>query len=97
MADKKYVYTVAVGNFNPLMKASRDAVGFISGLEGIVAVHPHYPNGTLLLFDSKANAKRAKMLMQAKGIHCGTNIGCGWIDGDTLVLEHVEEKTNGNH
>ena len=87
--DKKCVWTVAVGNFNPLMKASRDAVKFIKDLEGLVAVHPCYPNGTLLLFDSKNNAKGARNLMQAKGIQTGRNICRGWINGDTLEMEGV--------
>lgn len=87
---KKQVWTVAVGNFNPLMKASRDAIGFISGLEGLVAVHPHYPNGTLLLFDSLNNAKGARNLMEAKGIQTGRNICRGCINGDTLEMEGAE-------
>ena len=91
MADKNYVYTVAVGNFNPLMQASREAVKFIKELKGLVAVHPHYPNGTLLLFDSKANAERARKLMQAKGIQVGRNICRGCINGDTLEMEGVDD------
>lgn len=86
---KKYVWSVAVGNFNPFNKASREAVQFIKGLEGLVAVHPHYPRGTLLLFDSKNNAKGARNLMEAKGIQCGRNICRGCINGDTLEMEGV--------
>lgn len=88
---KKYVWTVATGNFNPFMKASREAVKFIRDLDGLVGVHPHYPRGTLLLFDSLNNAKGARNLMEAKGIKCGNNICRGWINGDTLEMEGVED------
>lgn len=87
--DKKQVWTVAVGNVNPFLKASREAVKIIKGLNGLVAVHPHYPDGTLLLFDSENNAKGARNLMEAKGIKCGRNICRGWINGDTLEMEGV--------
>ena len=86
MSDKKYVWTVAIGNFNPFKKESREAVKFIKDLEGLVAVHPVYPKGTLLLFDSENNAKGAKNLMEAQGIQCGRNICRGWINGDTLEM-----------
>lgn len=68
------VYTVAVGNFDPFNRRSRQAVKFIKGLEGLVGVHPHYPDGTLILFDSENNAKIARNLMTAKGILTGCNI-----------------------
>ena len=86
MSNKKYMWTVAVGNVNPFKKASREAVKFIKGLEGLVAVHPVYPNGTLLLFDSQYNAKSAKNLMEVQGIQCGRNICRGWINGDTFEM-----------
>ena len=86
MNNKKYVWTVAVGNINPIKKTSREAVKFIKGLEGLVAVHPVYPKGTLLLFDSENNAKGARSLMEAQGIQCGRNICHGWINGNTLEM-----------
>lgn len=67
-------YTVAVGNFNPLKKRSRKAVEFIKTLDGLIGVHPCYPRGTLILFDSENNAKIAKNLMESKGIQTGTYI-----------------------
>lgn len=71
---EKEVWSVAVGNVNPFMKASRDAVKFISTLEGLVGVHPHYPDGTLILFETENQAKIARNKMQEKGIVCGHNI-----------------------
>ena len=68
------VYTVAVGNVNPLSRRSRKAVKFISKLKGLVGVHPHYPDGTLILFDTENNAKIARNEMNAVGIVTGSNI-----------------------
>lgn len=67
-------WTVAVGNFNPLMKASREAAKFINTLDGLVGVHPQYPRGVLILFESENAAKIGRNQMEAKGIQCGTNI-----------------------
>ena len=86
MTNKKYVWTVATGCVNTFKKSSREAVQFITGLEGLVAVHLHYPNGILLLFDSENNTKGARNLMEAQGIQCGRNICRGWINGDTLEM-----------
>lgn len=91
MNDKKYVWTVATGNVDPLKKASRKAVELVKGLEGFVAVHSHYPHGTLWLFDSLNNAKGARNQMEAKGIQCGTNICRGWINGSILEIEGVKD------
>lgn len=68
------VYTVAVGNVDPTNKYSRKAVEYISKLDGLVGVHPSYPRGTLILFDTENNAKIARNLMNAKGIQTGRNI-----------------------
>lgn len=67
-------WSVAVGNINPLQKASRDAVKFIRGLTGFVGFFPHYPDGTLCFFRTRKEAEKAKMKMEAKGIHTGNNI-----------------------
>lgn len=67
-------YTVATGNVNPLMKRSRQAVKYITKLEGFLGVHPAPPRGTLWLFDTENNAKIARNKMEDKGIVCGVNI-----------------------
>lgn len=68
------VYTVAVGIFDPFNRRSRKAVKFISTLKGLVGVHPHYPDGTLILFRTENDAKIARNEMQSKGILTGRNI-----------------------
>ena len=67
-------YSVAVGNINPLQKASRDAVKFISKLKGFVGFYPHYPDGTLCFFKTENDAKRARNMMESEGIQTGHNI-----------------------
>lgn len=67
-------YTVAVGNIDPKNKNSRKAVKYVATLHGFIGVHPNYPHGTLILFDTENNAKIARNLMNAKGIVTGRNI-----------------------
>lgn len=93
---KQYLWSVATGNVNPLLKASREAVKYIQTLEGFVAVHPT-PNweGTLWLFDSENNAKGARNLLRAKGVKCGNNI-CrfSWDGGSVLVFDDENFKSD---
>lgn len=67
-------WTVAVGNIDPTNRRSRKAVEYIAKLDGLLGVHPHYPDGTLILFDTENNAKTARNMMNAKGILTGRNI-----------------------
>ena len=67
-------WSVAIGNINPLKKTSRDAVKYISKLGGFVGFFPHYPQGTLCFFKTENDAKRARNMMESKGIHTGNNI-----------------------
>lgn len=67
-------FTVAVGNFNPFIKASRDAMKLIKKLDGLYGVHPQYPRGTLLLFKTKNEATRARNLLSSYGVLVGDHI-----------------------
>lgn len=67
-------WSVAVGNINPLQKASRDAVKYITNLNGFLGFFPHYPNGTLCFFVTENDAKIARNKMDSKGIQTGRNI-----------------------
>lgn len=68
-------YTVAIANLpiipNKEIKAFMDYVG---KLEGFIGVHPHYPNGTLLIFKSENHAKLARNLIENYGVKTGRNI-----------------------
>lgn len=74
-------YTVAVGNISK-NKQSLKALKYISTLDGFVGIHPHYPDGTLILFDNENNAKIGKNLMESKGIQTGYNICEVYYDTD---------------
>ena len=76
------VWSVAVGNINPLDKASVDAVDYISRLKGFVGFYPHYPQGTLCMFETENDAKRGRNLMGIEGIQTGHNICEFEIEGD---------------
>jgi hypothetical protein len=69
-------YTVAFGNIPlPPSKEIDNFLRFCSGLEGLVGVHPCYPKGTLLIFENRNHAKRARNRIEHYGVHCGNNIG----------------------
>ena len=70
------LYSVATGKLNPFLKASRDAVVYMGGLEGFEGVFSDTEHGCLLwFFDTENHAKQGRNLAEAKGIICGTNIG----------------------
>jgi len=81
------VYSVATGRVSIFSKASRDAVKYVSKLDGIIGVNVH-DDFTLWFFDSANNAKMARNLMEDKGIACGKNI-CEFRVADDGVPEMV--------
>ena len=78
-------YTVAVGNVNPLSKASREAVKIIKTLNGLLGVKPCYPHGTLLLFKTKSKAIAGRNILNSHGIQTSDNICECFIPKETLV------------
>ena len=79
MSEAK-VYSVAVGNFNIFKRKSRQAMKFISKLDGLVGVHPCYPHGQLILFKTENDAKIGRNRMNEKGIQTGHNICEVYVD-----------------
>lgn len=77
-------YTVAVpnlagtipGTFKPhMIKDSRKLLRYVKELDGFIGVHPVPPKGTLLIFDTENNAKRARNLISNDlKVQCGNNI-----------------------
>lgn len=94
MSERK-CWTVAVGNYpgpfasRKVKRSARKAFDYISGLEGLVGFHPHYPDGTLCLFESENHAKRARNLMNGMGIQTGNNICEVFID-EARVRDPIE-------
>ena len=57
-------YTVAIPNLPMISnRRVRDFIKWISELEGFVGLRPEYPHGTLLIFKTENDAKRAKNLI----------------------------------
>ena len=83
-------WTVAVGNFDPLIKGSRKALKYINKLDGLIGIHPCYPHGTLLLFVSENAAKIARNKLDATGVQTGRNICECFVD-----KKYVPEKYGG--
>ena len=69
------LYSVAIGNI-PLHdeKESERIAKVLNDLEGFVAVHPHYPEGTLLFFESKNMAIIGRNVLNSEGIMTGRHI-----------------------
>ena len=74
------LWTVAVGNapgplaFPSTRCTAKKAIEIIKQQEGLVGVHPEPPRGTLLLFRTENDAKRARNVLRAATIECGKNI-----------------------
>lgn len=66
-------YTVAIPNL-PLVpnRKVKAFVKWISSLDGFYGIHPHYPLGTLVIFDTENNAKAARNLIQNYKGYSGT-------------------------
>ncbi len=85
--EKKY-WTVAVGNLaGPFALPStrwkeKKILNIIKEQEGFVGVHPCPPKGTLLLFKTENNAKKARNVLRAEGVLCGKNICEVYADAD---------------
>lgn len=76
-------YTVAIANLNPyLFKDSMKAVEIIKTLDGLFGITAAWPYGTLVHFKSLNDAKRAKNILEQKGIHTGDNISHYYTDKD---------------
>lgn len=84
----KTIYTVAIGNFSfPLTKDQKKVVDItMKECKGLIAVHPHYPDGTLLFFDTLNNAKEARNILNSYGVQTGSNIVKGEFDFDTNTM-----------
>lgn len=68
-------YTVAIGNFSiPFTRDQKKIIKILMKLDGFYGLHPAYPHGTLLLFDSENNAKRARNELDMYGVQTGRNI-----------------------
>ena len=86
--DLVELWTFAVGNLPGIFslphvkKKTAKAIKLIKEQEGFVGVNPQPPRGTLLLFKTENNAKKAKNILSAAGIACGNGI----------YMVHVEKR-----
>lgn len=69
-------YTVVIANL-PLIpnKKAEKFVQWVGELDGFIGIHTHYPDGTMLIFQTENHAKTAKNLIENYGVHTGRNIG----------------------
>ena len=87
------LWTVAVGNApGPLSlpstkRKAKAAFDLIKQQEGFVGVNPQPPLGTLLLFRTENNAKRARNVLRAAGVVCENNICAALVDDQFLPKE----------
>lgn len=79
--NETIVFTVGCGRMFPLItdrkkirKGMQEALEYIKKLEGFVGVQPVDLWHTLLIFNTKNNAKRARNLLMAKDVQCANYI-----------------------
>lgn len=81
-------YAFGIGNLslNPLtLRKQNRILKRIQGLEGFIGIHPAYPGGTLVIFDTENNAKGGRNLMRSWEIECGREIGEIYVDSRYLM------------
>ena len=63
--DEVVCYAFAIANL-PIIpdRKVKNFLKYISGLEGYQGLYPHYPDGTLLIFNTENNAKAARNLVR---------------------------------
>lgn len=85
--NKRTIYTFAVGNL-PMRNRRKlyQTVEYFKLQPGFIGLHPHPPRGTLLVFDTLNNAKRARNIFEDNGIQCGNYIMRGTLTDDNLNL-----------
>lgn len=68
-------YTVTIGNFStPLTEEQKKVLEITQEFKGLIAFVPHYPDGTLLLFETLNDAKEARNIFRYENVLTGTNI-----------------------
>lgn len=90
--DRK-VYIFAIGNFPKNRNQMYQVIGYIKELDGMLGIHPCYPDGNLLVFDSINNCKRGKNLLEMVGIKTGDNIMNGSLSEDKQHLTVIDPAT----
>lgn len=78
--DEETCWTVTVGNLpmpwhsRKIKKAANEVLDYIKKLEGFCGVTPIIPNGTLIIFRTENDAKRAKNRLDSMGVITGSHI-----------------------
>lgn len=78
--DQVRVWTVVTGEFRPFAigkqrRIQERVISLIRKTEGLIGVHPVPGRGTLFLYASENEAKRAKNILDGEGVQTGRNIG----------------------
>ena len=94
------VWTVAVGCiptiyiYCPFLmpKGVKEAVKYISKLDGFCGLFDMKPHGTLCMFESENKAKIARNMVQAEGIEVGDNICSVYVDKEDMTFVHIDSE-----
>lgn len=87
------VFIFAVGNFPKNPKKMYQALGYIKEQDGMLGIHPCYPDGNLLVWDTLNNAKIAKNNLEAVGIRTANHIMSGTLTDDKQFLTVLDPVT----
>ena len=100
MKEEVELWTVAVGNMpGPFSlpgtrRLAKAAIDLIKQQAGFVGVDPQPPHGTLLLFRTENNAKRARNVLRENGVRCGNNVCKVFVDKEFFTKEKERAETS---
>lgn len=89
-------YTISIPNIpDPIRHPiqAKKVTEFLKTLPGLVGIHPHYPEGTILFFDTVEHARFAWAKFTLEGNECGKYIMRAEFseDGTSVTIHGVEE------
>ena len=85
-------YTVAIPNLPLILKKEhKKLIKNISKYDGFIGVHPCYPKGTLLVFLTENDAKRARNKLKGTINAVGNNIGEVYINEKFIKAGGIDD------
>lgn len=90
-------YAITIPNLpDPILmqEEAQKVANFLSTLRGLLGLFPHYPEGTVLFFDSMDNARMARARFTEQGNPCGDYIVNAELTDDkkTVTMRDIAER-----
>lgn len=79
---KQTCWVVGIQNLEPFSREGNRVVKIFKALDGFIAVHPHYPVGNFLMFDSETAAYAGAKKLVSEGVQVREKIRKAVVDFD---------------